>query len=532
MGEEVQTVQIPQSIDDKVVSVLRSASTLKLYEKLLKEVGVEDPNPAFLGLEVFRLVQGKKESSQFIQTIKDELGISIGSHILLPLGGSFSLPLRAVIKEWGSGADLAQSLLPETYVTAYVSSLPGVENERMRHRFISILVHYLKKDYSREETKFRLMEPVTFNGLGFDEVLSEQILSDFDEDRQEKQFGKKQKIPHVPQIEAFTREDEKEVIQVQTRASEILNEKGPADVPSIVNDICKDPSFHFEEPLLQDRCRKLIESRVRDVRDPVQVRSQLEQSIDKGGLGVSGRHLADLLERLEGHVEVYQSLLLKQQQQEQKEEQEEVRIKKEEKAQALEQHVQKEEQVLSKRYISLTGKMPTERVLPVAPPMSRTSAAISAQHELLQREGKIDVGKVRSIVEQAREQRPRAPQPSVRPSMQEVIFTKRLSGPLDELRTLTLVDFRRLSRDPVQAATKVKDKVDLMEEQGYDKKVEAVAAWRSSPVNQLYVQLTREAVLKGTSVKDLLFQKREQKEEIFSDEELKALMRLNADLRF
>ncbi|MBI2473204.1 hypothetical protein HYV70_01465 [Candidatus Uhrbacteria bacterium] len=545
MVEEVSTTQSSQTIDERVVSVLRSASTFQSYEKLLKGVGVQDPNPAFLGLEVFRLVQGKKNASSFIQVLKDELSlsdvqartlaISIGADLLLPLNSFLSIPVGTLMKEWGSSSDASQELSPETSVTAYVSSLPGVEDERMRHRFISILVHYAKEDRSREETKLRLMEPISFNGLGFDEALAEQVLSDFDKSHQEKRLQKKQQITEVsqaPVIETFTQEDATELAQVQTRTSDILNEKGPADIPSMVNDICKDPSFHFEEPVLQDRCRTLIESRVREVRDAVQVRSQLERSIDKGGLGVSGRRLADLLERLEHHVEVYQSLLAKEQKQEQTQEQEAVQMKKEEKAQALEQHAQKEEQVLSKRYISLTGKMPTERVLPVAPPMSRTSAAISAQHELLQHEGKIDVAKVRAVVEQARDQRPVASQPIGRPTMQEVTFIKRLSGPLDELRALTLVDFRRLSRDPIQSAMKVKDKVDLMEEQGYDKKVEAVAAWRSSPVNQLYVQLTREAVLKGISVKDLLFQKREQKQETFSDEELNALMQLNADLRF
>ena len=151
MGEEVPTTQIPQSIDDTVVSVLRSASTLQLYEKLLKGVGVQDPNSAFLGLEVFRLVQGKKNAMQFLQALKDEFGlsesqartlaISIGSDILLPLSGSLSISLRTLIKEWGSYMGSDEGLSPETYVTAYVSSLPGVEDERMRHRFISILIH-------------------------------------------------------------------------------------------------------------------------------------------------------------------------------------------------------------------------------------------------------------------------------------------------------------------------------------------------------------------------------------------------------
>ena len=110
MGEEVPTTQIPQSIDDTVVSLLRSASTLQLYEKLLKGVGVQDPNSAFLGLEVFRLVQGKKDAMQFIQTLKSELGlsdsqartlaISLGSDILLPLSDSLPIPLTTFIKEW------------------------------------------------------------------------------------------------------------------------------------------------------------------------------------------------------------------------------------------------------------------------------------------------------------------------------------------------------------------------------------------------------------------------------------------------
>ena len=116
--------------------------------------------------------------------------------------------------------------------------------------------------------------------------------------------------------------------------------------------------------------------------------------------------------------------------------------------------------------------------------------------------------------------------------MQEVAFEKRLTGPVEELATMGLLDFRRLSKDSHQAATKVKDKVGLLEEQGTDKKIEGIKAWRSSPLNRLYINITRDAVLKGLPIPELLAQRRVAKEETLTDEELSVIMQLNGELRF
>ena len=303
----------------------------------------------------------------------------------------------------------------------------------------------------------------------------------------------------------------------------MIEKKGPLDVPGIVKEICENPLFAFEDPTLQERCTKLIESRVRDVRTPEQTRAQLEKAVESGGLGVSGRRLADMLALVEGRVTAFQGNLSQEEQRK--------RIDQLASAPDKVQLAKNEETLLTKRYVELTGKVPSTHIAPAAPSVSRTSVAISAHHEQIAREGKIDTAKVKEAVEGAK-QTVVQPRPKVSPSMQEVTFEKRLSGPIDELRSLTLTDFRRLSKDPTQAATKVKDKVDLMEDQGYDKKVEAVQAWRSSGLNQIYVSLTREAVLTGTSVVELLSRKRVAGEETLSDEELKAVMKLNAELRF
>lgn len=316
---------------------------------------------------------------------------------------------------------------------------------------------------------------------------------------------------------------DKELDELKEKHREVLEARDPLDIPGMVKEICENPAFQFQDASLQERCAKLIESRIRDVRTPEQTRAQLEKAVEKGGLGVTGRRLADMLALIEGRVSAFQGNLSQQEQQK--------RIDQRAGLPDKTQLAKNEETLLTKRYVELTGKVPPAHIAPAAPSVSRTSVAISAHHEQIAREGKIDAAKVKEAVEGAK-QTAVPPRPKSTPSMQEVTFEKRLSGPIDELRSLTLTDFRRLSKDPLQAATKVKDKVDLMEEQGYDKLVEAVQAWRGSTLNQMYVSLTREAVLTGTSVSELLSRKRIAGEETLSDEELKAIMKLNAELRF
>ena len=313
-----------------------------------------------------------------------------------------------------------------------------------------------------------------------------------------------------------------ELEDIKQKKATILETKGPLDVPAIIKEICENSAFKFDDAQLRERCAKLIESRVRDVRTPEQTRAQLEKAVESGGLGVTGRRLSDMLAMIEGRVTAYQGNIS----------QEERRKRVEKLAQVPDKALlaKKEETLLTKRYVELTGKVPQEHIAPAAPVVSRTSVAISAHHEQVAREGKIDASKVKNAVAAAREAV--ALKPKITSSMQEITFVKRLLGPVDELRSLSLTDFRRLSKDASQAATKVKDKVDLMEEQGYNKKVEAIGAWRASPLNQMYVGITRDAVLQGVAVAEILGKKRTAGEETLSDEELKAVMKLNADLRF
>ena len=209
------------------------------------------------------------------------------------------------------------------------------------------------------------------------------------------------------------------------------------------------------------------------------------------------------------------------------------------KAEKAEEVQDQEAQVMAKRYAELTGKAPTEVVGPVV--ASRPTSATLAD-AVKARDEKIDVSKVKAAIEAAK-----APAPVVtpvlsapsipataagRPKVEDIRFERKLAGPVEELKMLTLTDFRRLSKDPKQAILRVQDKVDLVGQEGYDQRIAAIRAWRASPLSQEYVAVSREALLSGTSLARVLADKRATGADALSDEELRAIVELNGILRF
>lgn len=104
-------------------------------------------------------------------------------------------------------------------------------------------------------------------------------------------------------------------------------------------------------------------------------------------------------------------------------------------------------------------------------------------------------------------------------------------GPVDELRATTLADFRRLSKDPKEATLKVRDKIDLLENQSFEAKMQGVQAWRESEANKVYLEMLR-ASLEGTVITDVIAQRQSAGQPVFTKEEFEAIMTLNRELRF
>ena len=120
----------------------------------------------------------------------------------------------------------------------------------------------------------------------------------------------------------------------------------------------------------------------------------------------------------------------------------------------------------------------------------------------------------------------------VRPRLVDVKAPPRVLGPVEELRTLSMVDFRRLAKEPVEVLNKISKKIDIIGETSVGKRVEAVRAWQNSPVYQLYLKIGRQSIDSGKSVVDIIEEYTSQGEVVLSEGEFNAIVDFNESIRF
>lgn len=82
--------------------------------------------------------------------------------------------------------------------------------------------------------------------------------------------------------------------------------------------------------------------------------------------------------------------------------------------------------------------------------------------------------------------------------MQDVIGREKTMGPLEELKYITLTDFRRLSKNPAEAAKRLGQKFLNLKEESYILFLQAWSAWRASPLFQEYLRSVLNSLQKGT----------------------------------
>ncbi len=82
----------------------------------------------------------------------------------------------------------------------------------------------------------------------------------------------------------------------------------------------------------------------------------------------------------------------------------------------------------------------------------------------------------------------------------DIKASPRFLGPIDELRTMSLIDFRRLSPDPAVRIQKIRSKMQVIAGDGGSEQIAAVQAFELSEPVKLYKEILREAIMKLQSV--------------------------------
>ncbi|MBA3046726.1 hypothetical protein KKC83_02050 [Patescibacteria group bacterium] len=116
--------------------------------------------------------------------------------------------------------------------------------------------------------------------------------------------------------------------------------------------------------------------------------------------------------------------------------------------------------------------------------------------------------------------------------MDDVKFTPRSLGPVDELKYMDLVGFRRLCKTPEEIIGKIKEKINLLEEDSYAKRLEGIKAWRNNPVNKAYLEIGHGSINEKKSVSAVIAERKATGEDCLSNQEFEAITDLNKDLRF
>jgi hypothetical protein len=106
----------------------------------------------------------------------------------------------------------------------------------------------------------------------------------------------------------------------------------------------------------------------------------------------------------------------------------------------------------------------------------------------------------------------------------------RLAGPLQEIGSMTLEQFRRLGT-PGNAARRIAEKVELLGEESFEKRVSGVLAWQESPLQKTYLGLLAQAFKTQKTMKALIDEKRKTDPNVMSIEEMEAIVALNDSLR-
>lgn len=116
--------------------------------------------------------------------------------------------------------------------------------------------------------------------------------------------------------------------------------------------------------------------------------------------------------------------------------------------------------------------------------------------------------------------------------MEDIKKVSKLGGPLEEIGSMNLVDFRRLSKNTDEAINKIMRAFKLLEEAGFSKRMEGIKAWHKSPINKLYLAIGQESIIKQKDIKKIIEIRKKDKKEYLSQKEFDAIMELNTKLRY
>lgn len=435
--------------------------------------------------------------------------------------------VASLISAWGVDVEskpevhqLSANAFVHHEVEKYHLELPESVSQK---RFEVLLAEFVVGKRTKEETLDQLTRPRKVGGLGLDFHASEQLLEGFMEDaeevkehpEEEEAMEAEERIPKplpprkvVHPLEELFSEAIGEPVSLEAfaeKAPSFSSSRPIFDATTIHPDDALEVEAHktrlpkvevlhdldtaVEEAMetvkasvpedVKERTRSVVRTRLSGIRDPYATRDALEKPIEDGGAGLSGTPLTIVLQTI---GEVYGRM----------------------DASARSQKMDERQAYVDARVARHLAKAPSPSVIEASRPTLTSPEPPSSELKPLPRQA---------------------------PRMRDVAPTRRLSGPVEEIANMGLAEFRRLGDTPDEASTELLDRLALLEEESYGKRLEGISAWRRSPVYAMYVGLVNEAMKTGQPMETIVKSHATAKDGMMNAQELQAILSLNRKLK-
>lgn len=437
-------------------------------------------------------------------------------YVVLPLADLVPWDVEVRLQELGTPLALIQSihrvsLRPVSYGAAVrriaADAKISILSEETVRQLRDILISYIKGVRRDAQVLEILQRSQEAGGLGLESSQAERFLQAMTTFLTTTQVMSEEEYARWYQqnlldSEQETRQAQDEAAKRQAKAGEgassevsavrvhtsgnVALEEALDDAMAKIGDIKKDE-------YLNKRLRNLISTRLRDVRNSVQVRDALLRDEKVGGLGL----LTAEAERIAGIIE---------------------EVYKQHHAAIEEFQRERIQRTMDEQKIKITERKQRE----------------SEEHAAWYRD-KVQASSPEDLSAQLRSMMTRSPEsgkaaaPS--PSMQDVRSPLRLTGLSEELGTMNIEAFRRQSKDPKQAAAAILQKLETLKNESFENWTEGVQAWRRSPLQQQYLNLVTDSFKEGLPVAELVEKRRVQDPSLPTAEELGAIVALNSKLQ-
>lgn len=357
-----------------------------------------------------------------------------------------------------------------------------------------------------------------------------------------------------------------DIIATQKAAASVSKSSLSTQQESLVAAVLDAESLHDRAPELQQRWKMIVEARIGGARDAAKTQSLLAASADGGGLGLQpdeAQRLATLLEQSASGFE---------KRREEFSVMEKIASVQRSTAgivagpEAVQRETQKE---LNQRFVSMFGKDAVEEIrrethreiespemahpgegarthiapvqftqpqqpspaiaVPLPPPPS--SATPSQEPRYVPKVP----DKLRQLIDAEAPilpTKPKVPGVPVVKKASDIKQGPRLVGPIDELRIMTMIDFRRLSPDVSVRIQKIRSKIDVIGQDGPHEKIRAVQAVEQSEPMRLYRDLLKRSLISQRSIQELSAEQKNLKQPYLESEEIAALAQFLTQIRY